>query len=430
MLYDFEQPEQLAAWGGLAEEQTGSRTLSLQAPEVTAGDKALKIVFTGTGTDWPGVATSRVPADWSGYEALKFEVWSVNPLNLSVRIDDDKSTDHPNRFNYVVQLEQKKTLIQIPVESIRRSINPKNIKLLCLYLTKPPAGTTLFVDNIRLGSLEAEQVAYLPPEKRKDAPYTDAVKTPVAWQVRPLTGGPLKVFAIPSISFGRELVELAERLDMTYGVVTWDRAWDPNTWGLGDHYGLRGHRFDFKDVQNYLSMELAGPNQYDVYVIRTPVGWKWFPKAAREALLQKVKDGAGLVLVQPFSGDEKFDASDLWSISALTDCKTDTMEEPGGHMKVPAEGLIAGQPWKAADPNHYIVKDLPLELLPFKAMSYQQYKVAEGASVLVQSEQNDPIVAVRPFGKGRVVTLAYRAFDMTPQIDQPGGSPPPVDYAY
>jgi hypothetical protein len=430
MLYDFEQAEHVAAWGGLADEQTGSRNLSLEAPEVTAGDKALKIVFTGTGSDWPGIATSRVPADWSSHEALKFEVWSVNPLSLSVRIDDEKSTDHASRFNFSIKLEQKKTLVQIPVESIQRSINAANIKLVCIYLTKPPAGTTLFIDNIRLGDLEPEQVAYMPPEKRKDAPYTDAVKTPVAWQVKPLPGGALKVFAIPSISYGRELVELAQRIDMTYGVVTWDRNWDQNTWGMGDHYGQRGHRFDFKDVQNYLSMELAGPNQYDVYVIRTPVGWKWFPKTAREALLQRVKDGAGLVLVQPFVGDETFDASDLWSISALVNCKTDTMEEPGGHMQVPTEGLIAGQSWKAADPEHYIVKDLPMDLLPFKAMSYQQYEAAPEAAVLVQSEQNDPIVAVRPFGKGRVVTLAYRAYDMTPQIDQPGGSPPPVDYAY
>ncbi len=430
VLYDFQQPDQVQAWNSLADEQAGARTLSVEAPEVTAAGKALKIVFSGSGTEWPGVATSQVPADWSGYQALKFEVWSVNPLDLAVRIDDDKSTDHPNRFNYTAKLEHKKMLVQIPVEGIRRAINPHNVKLLCLYLTKPPAGTTLFIGNIRLGDLEAEQVEWVPPEKRKDAPYTDAVKTPTAWRVIPLPGGALKVFAMPSVSYGRELVELAERLDMTCGVVTWDREWDSNTWGLGDHYGQRGHRFDFKDVQNYLSMELAGPNKYDVYIIRTPVGWKWFPKAAREALLQRVQDGAGLVLVQPFVGDETFDASDLWSISALTGCKTDPMEEPSGYMRVPTEGLVAGQAWKVADPQHYIVKDLPLDLLPVKAMSYQQYKAAEGASVLIQSEQSDPIVAVKPFGKGRVVTVAWRPYDMTPQIDQPGGAPPPVDYPY
>lgn len=430
VLFDFEQPDQLQAWQANADEQAGARHLSLEAPEVTAGDKALKIVFTGQGTDWPGVATTQVPADWSNYEALKFEVYSVNPLSLSLRIDDAKSTDNKSRFDSSIKLTQKKTLVQIPLESIRRAINPAGVKLLCLYLTTPPAGTTLFIDNIRLGPLEAQQVEYLPPSQRKDAPYTDTVKTPVAWQLRPLPGGPLKVFAIPSVQYGRELVELAQRLDMTAGVVTWDRSWDQNTWGLGDHYGLRGHRFDFKDVQNYLSMELAGPNKYDVYIIRTPVGWKWFPRAARDALLQRVRDGAGLVLIQPFSGDQAFDASDLWSISPLTDCKTDTMEEPGGHMKLPAEGLVAGLPWQAADADHYIVKDLPLDLLPFKAMSYQQYKVAEGAQVLIQSQRGDPILAIRPFGKGRVVTLAYRAFDMTPRIDQPGGSPPPVEYDY
>jgi len=430
VLYDFEQADQVQAWGGNADEQTGARHLSLAVPEVPAGTQALKIVFTGKGTDWPGVVTDRIPANWTEYEALKLDVYSVNPLDFQIRIDDDKSTDHATRFNYSVRLEQKRTRVQIPVASIRRSISPDRIRLLCFYLTKPPAGTTIYIDNVRLGELEAEQVPYLPPEKRKDAAYTDAVKTPVAWQVKPLPGGPLKVFAIPSISYGRELVELAQRLDMTYGTVTWDREWDNNTWGLGDCYGLRGHRFDFNLVQSYLSMELAGPNRYDVYIIRTPVGWKWFPKAARDGLLERVKDGAGLVLVQPFVGDETFNAADLWSISALTDCKTDTMEEPSGHMKLPTDGLVSGQAWQASDPQDYIVKDLPVDLLPFKAMSYQQYKVAPDARVIIQSEQGYPIVGVKSFGKGRVVTLAYRAFDFTPRVDQPGGSPPPVDYAY
>src|SRR5690606_5652079 len=139
MLYDCEQAEHMAAWGGLADEQSGSRTLSLDAPEVTPGDKAHKIALTGTGSDGPGIANRRAPADWPSYEALKFEVWSVNALNLHVRIDDDRSTDHASRFNYSIQLKQKKTLVQIPVESIQRSINASNVKLVCIYLTKPPA---------------------------------------------------------------------------------------------------------------------------------------------------------------------------------------------------------------------------------------------------------------------------------------------------
>ncbi len=429
VLYDFEQPEQLTAWGDDAE-RSDSRKLSLEAPEITAGDKALKIVFTGQGSEWPGIAISDVPRDWSGHEALKFEVTSVNPLSLGVRIDDAKSTDHRTRFGANIKLEQRKTLVQIPMESIARTIDPSDVRLFCLFLTKPPAGTTIYIDNIRLGPIEAQKVEYIPFEQRKDAPLTDAVETPVAWRAKPLPGGPIHLFAIPSIQYGRELVELAQRLDITYGLVTWDRSWGQNTWGLGDHYGQRGHRFDFKDVQNYLSMELAGPNEYDVYVIRTPVGWKWFPKAARQALLERVEDGAGLVLIQPYSGAEDFDASDLWSISPLTDCKTDTMEEPGGDMQEPAEGLIIGQDWKAVEPDHPIAKGLPLDLLPYKAMAYQQYKVAPDAKVIIKSDIGDPIVAVKQYGKGRVVTCAWRPFDMTPQVNHPGGKEPPVDYAY
>ena len=429
VLFDFEQDGQLSAFGPDAE-RDAERRLSLAAPEVTAANKALKIVFTGEGSPWPGIATSQVPRDWSAYEALKFEAHSINPLPLSVRIDDDKSVDHASRFGFTAQLSERRTLVQIPMEDIARSINPKNVTLLCIFLTDPPAGTTIYIDNISLGPLEAQKVEYLPPEQRKDAPYTYQVATPVAWKVKPLPGGPLKIFTIPSVAYGRETVELGQRLDAEFGTVSWDRNWGQNTWGFGDHYGQRGHRFDFKLVQKYLAMELAGPNQYDVYVIRTPVGWKWFPQAAREGLLERVKNGAGLVLVRPFSGDEQFDASDLWSISALTHCQTDTMVSPSGYMQLPETGGVTGQAWKATQPDHYIVKDLPLDLLPFEAMAHQQYKVAPEATVLVESAGGDPIVAVKPFGKGRVVTVSYRAFDMTPWVDQAGGSPPPVDYAY
>ncbi len=429
VLFDFEQAEQIQAFEPDAE-RSESRRVSVEPPEVTADNKALKIVFTGKGTRWPGIATAKVPRDWSEYEALKFEAYSINPLTLSVIVNDDESVSYKTRFNYKTDMKERRNLIQIPTEAIGRNIDLKRIKLVAVFLTEPPAGTTIYVDNIRLGPLEAEKVKHVPFEQRKDAPYTYQVETPVAWKLKPLRAGPVQVFTIPSIAYGRETVELGQRLDAEFAVVTWDRTWGQNTWGLGDHYGQRGHRFDFKEVQKYLTMELAGPNRYDVYVIRTPVGWKWFPQAAREALLWRVKRGAGLVLVHPYSGDEQFDASDLWSLSALTHCATDTMQSPSGYMQVAKEGVVRGQSWRVVEPEHYIVKDLPLDLLPFKAMLHQQYRVAPDATVLVRSSGGDPIVAVKKFGKGRVVTLGYRAFDMTPEVDQPGGSPPPVDYAY
>ena len=199
VLFDFEQDQQLSAFGPDAE-RDAERRLSLEAPEVTAANKALKIVFTGEGSRWPGIATSQVPRDWRAYEALKFEAHSVNPLALSVRIDDDKSVDHASRFGYTVQLSERRTLVQIPMEDIARSINPKNVTLLCIFLTEPPAGTTIHIDNIALGPIEAQKVQYAPPEQRKDAPYTYQVATPVAWKLKPLPGGPLKVFTIPSVA--------------------------------------------------------------------------------------------------------------------------------------------------------------------------------------------------------------------------------------
>jgi len=155
VLFDFEQGEQIQSFEPDAE-RSESRRVSVEPPEVTADNKALKIVFSGKGTHWPGIATGKVPRDWSEYEALKFEAYSINPLTLSVIVDDDESVSYKTRFNYKTDMQERRTLVQISTEAIGRSIDLKKIKLVAVFLTEPPAGTTIYVDNIRLGPPEGE----------------------------------------------------------------------------------------------------------------------------------------------------------------------------------------------------------------------------------------------------------------------------------
>src|SRR5512137_1410938 len=72
---------------------------------------------------------------------------------------------------------------------------------------------------------------------KNDITYSTAVATPhVKWATR-LPGGPIKGSFIPSVQYGRDMVELMQRLDLSPTTVTIDRNWDINCWGIGDYYG-------------------------------------------------------------------------------------------------------------------------------------------------------------------------------------------------
>ena len=69
---------------------------------------------------------------------------------------------------------------------------------------------------------------------KNDITYSNEVVTPhVPWATR-LPGGPVKGFFIPSIQYGRDMVELMQRLQLAPTTVSIDRNWDINCWGIGD----------------------------------------------------------------------------------------------------------------------------------------------------------------------------------------------------
>src|SRR5919202_5018573 len=69
-----------------------------------------------------------------------------------------------------------------------------------------------------------------------DITYSTEVVTPhVPWATK-LPGGPLKGFFIPPVQYGRDMVELMERLELQPTTVTIDRNWDISCWGIGDYY--------------------------------------------------------------------------------------------------------------------------------------------------------------------------------------------------
>ena len=262
--------------------------------------------------------------------------------------------------------------------------------------------------------------------QKNDITYSTAVVTPhVPWATK-LAQGPIKGFFIPSVQYGRDMVELMQRLSLEPTTDSIDSSWDISCWGIGDYYGheYRGDRDDFRTVYGYVEKDLTGNAPYEVMLIPGINGWSRMTRATRDAILRRVQDGAGLVLLHPFVGDVKghpFKGDEvvgderIWDLSPLVGVADDTVNERG-YPEVNRDAVTKGK-WELGD-THFITEGLPLELLPEGTISGSFYRYQAKGDVLIKSG-SQPIVAARNYGNGRVVAMAYVEEGFTPQSIDP-----------
>ena len=93
----------------------------------------------------------------------------------------------------------------------------------------------------------------------------------------------------------------------------------------------------------------------------------------------------------------------------------DTVNERG-YPEVNRDAVTKGK-WELDQP-HFITEGLPLELLPEGTAGGSFYQYKANGDVLIKSGAN-PIVAVKNYGKGRVVAMAYVEEGFTPQSINP-----------
>ncbi|HEX3252515.1 MAG TPA: hypothetical protein VHS05_23960, partial [Pyrinomonadaceae bacterium] len=261
---------------------------------------------------------------------------------------------------------------------------------------------------------------------KNDITYSTEVVTPhVAWATK-LPQGPIKSFFIPSIQYGRDMVELMQRIQLEPTTDSIDSSWDINCWGIGDYYGheYRGDRDDFQTVYGYVEKDLTGNANYEVMLIPGINGWSRLTRATRDAILRRVQDGAGLVLLHPFvgdvkghpfKGDEAVGDERIWDVSPLVGVADDTVNERG-YPEVNRDAVAKGK-WETGE-SHFITEGLPLELLPEGNAGGSFYKYRPQGDVLIKSGPN-PIVAAKNYGKGRVVALSYVEEGFTPKSIDP-----------
>jgi hypothetical protein len=238
--------------------------------------------------------------------------------------------------------------------------------------------------------------------KRLEAPYTLDIETPHVKWAKPLPGGPIRLFAVPTVTEGRTLVEVAQRLSLDLTTVTIDPEWDNNKWTmcLGKDYGARAERGDLKLVYSYLEEDLVSTKPFDAILLPLNHGWNRLTPKSREALSRRVRDGCGLVLVRPFAGE----LSPLAPRIEPSD-STDP-EEPR------EPGLGERSPWRPSV-SHYITRGIPVEAFPHQWLEHYPTRPQPGSSVLIQTQTGDPILAAAEFGKGRVACYACRNAGMS-----------------
>lgn len=264
------------------------------------------------------------------------------------------------------------------------------------------------------------------PFAKNDITYSTEVVTPhVPWATK-LPQGPIKSFFIPSIQYGRDMVELMQRLDLAPTTDSIDREWDITCWGIGDFYGheYRGDRDDFQTVYGYVEKDLTGNAQYEVMLIPGLNGWSRMTRDTRDAILRRVREGAGLVLLHPFvgdvkghpfKGDEAIGDERIWELSPLVGVPDDTVNERG-YPEINRDAVTKGK-WELAAP-HFITEGFPLDLVPEGNGGGSFYRYQVQGDVLIKSGAN-PIMAVKKYGKGRVVALGYLEEGFTPQSSNP-----------
>ncbi len=255
---------------------------------------------------------------------------------------------------------------------------------------------------------------------RWDSRYLADVVTPHVKWADPYVQGPIRALFLASVNEGRTVVELMQRLTITGRAVSIDPRWDVNKWSLGRYGAMDSlHPKDYSLAFSVLEEELAADARYDVLVMHGVRGWFEFPDNVKKLLFQRVERGEGLVFVHPHLGENQRDKS-LWKLSPIVGVPPTTLDAEGagtdeGYPNPPKEAM-SGEPWrKAAD--HFIVNGIPFEALPYPALKHYQYRLARGAQALVVGENESPVVAVREFGKGRVVGLGYHAEGLFPYLE-------------
>ncbi len=339
--------------------------------------------------------------------ALLYFIWTNEAAQISLIIEDSLSQTFTKEYT----LKQGANHVQLSLSEVNK-FNLKRIKSIGLSSKKK---VVFYLDYVALDQYQPA----LAKLGRWDAEYTTEVETPHYPWGSDLVGGPIKSYSISPVFDGRGIIELAQRLDLDHQVTTIGRYRGAEKYGYGDFYRHRcpvgADSTVFNLAFRYIADDLLFSPEFDVIIWPGIHKWDSYPKQVRNSILERVKNGTGLVLLFPVSEEA---SSNLWEISPLKSTKAykAQVKIKDAEIFTTPEKLDTSK-WSQTRP-HYITRGVLFDAFPWGHMGVYPYKNEKG-EILVESTGGNPVLAVSNYGKGRVVAMAYPERGLLPRVDDP-----------
>ncbi len=255
---------------------------------------------------------------------------------------------------------------------------------------------------------------------RWDVTYSTDIETPHYPWGKDFIHGSIKTYSISPVFDGRGIIELAERLDMDFKVTTIGRSSGADKWGFGDFYnrrspGYTGDSSTFNLAHAYITEDLLFSPDFDVIIWPGLHKWDTYPEQIRDAIMERVKNGSGLLLVYPVSDK---DNSGLWNISPLVSTGASQAQSTLRDTEILSwpDQLDMSQ-WTQKE-QHFISRGVELEAFPWNHMGVYPYQHKQG-DVILTTKKGNPVLAVSKYGKGRIVAMSYPERGLLPRVDDP-----------
>lgn len=341
-------------------------------------------------------------------EALLYFIWTNETAQISLILEDSLNQTFTKQYtlkqgaNHVqLRLSEAETFDLKRLKSIGIRTNEKHI---------------FYFDYVAFDQYQP----VLAKLGRWDVEYnTDIQSSHYDWG-SDLANGTIKSYSISPVFDGRGIIELVERLDLDMKVTTIGRSGGAEKYGYGDFYmrrspGYEGDSTTFNLAHSYIAEDLLYSPEFDVIIWPGLHKWDSYPQPIRDAIFKRVKSGTGLLLLFPISDK---DNSDLWDISPLKSTEAGKAQNEIKDSEIwswPDQLDLSG--WSRTK-QHYITRGVLFEAFPWDHMGIYPYQNNQG-EVLLETSKGNPVLAVRNYGKGRIVALSYPERGLLPRVDDP-----------
>lgn len=180
------------------------------------------------------------------------------------------------------------------------------------------------------------------------------LETPHTAWLKPYAGGSVRVLFVLDIRQQREIVELAQRMDIEARTVRIAHVHEIMSWGMIDRYGT----YNFTDANDAISRELDS-GRYDAIVIAGRI-WERVDERNRDRMKAAFGEGTGLVVVE--TGADLLDGY---------------IEERSGRETV--------------------LRGIPEELLPFGANRVKSFVKGDSRAIMLDYRAYDGLTPFVPF---------------------------------